>query len=145
MLRLLHIRIFSICPRNEDYMQKYNELAKDQKKLVDAHVALTIGRVIGSSAEIPGFIANQTYIDELRNKFSLQLKTLEKARYDTYLKAEEAGIDTNNPQEYIDRAIALVQKVNALSPNQPAPAIYQNKKATVGDRIMQFNRVAAAH
>ena len=112
-------------------MQKYNELTQEQRKLVDTHVALTIGRAIGASLEIPAFIGNAAYIEELRNKFSLQYKNLDKTRYDTYLKAKDVGIDINNPQEYINRAVMIVKKMVALKPKQDkaAPARRSSRSA----------------
>jgi len=123
------------------FMQKYDELSKDQQKLVDTNVALIIGSVIGGSPEIPGFIASEVYMEELRNKFSFQLPHLEKTRYDAYIKAKDAGINIDAPKEYIDRAVKIIKKLNMLNPNQPARA-YRDKKAAADKPHLQG---AAAH
>lgn len=111
-------------------MQKYSELSLDQKKLVDTHVALTIVGVMGSSEPPPSFIAQENYIEELRKKFSFRITAIEKTRYGTFLKAKEAGIDTTNPQAFINHAVKTVQKLNPGLPDR----MQQNKKLVPGVR-----------
>ncbi len=140
MLTYFHVSGFFSCITNTgDFMIKYSILNESQKTLVDLSIATDIGHIIGKSSELPSFIASETYIENEKEKYSARIKELESAKEELFLKAKEKGINTDNPQEYIDRAVKIVRKMNLLNPNQPA-IVYQNHKAA--NAVYQENHSA---
>jgi hypothetical protein len=100
----------------------YPELTQEQQQLVDTYIALNVAQLVGMSNDLPSFICDREYVEASREKYSGLVLELEEIRADISMRARERGINPDNPKEYIQRAITIIQKMNILSGNNTPPS-----------------------